>query len=119
MERVSDGSLGVTHPQIPKNINIHGQYMNVDFILGSCAMVEWLWSLANYIMVDERKAMSPIMLEAVLFLKVNNRFWDIHVVRQAMRAVQNRQTCERYGREDEWWQANGEGEDEMQGLMQD
>lgn len=46
-------------------------YINCDFIYGSCAEVERLWSLANYILTDERKGnMSPVMFEAILFLKI-------------------------------------------------
>lgn len=59
-------------------------YVNTKFILGSAAEVERLWSTAEAI-----KLMTPMMLETLLFLKTNARFWNINVVRQAMRAVQN------------------------------
>ena len=45
-------------------------YMNCDFILGSAAEVERLWSIATNVLTDERKKTSPLMLEAVLFYEL-------------------------------------------------
>jgi predicted HAD superfamily phosphohydrolase YqeG len=61
--------------------------MNVDFILASAAEVEWLWSIATDIMQANRRGMNPILLEALLFLKTNRRFWDQETVRAAMTEV--------------------------------
>ena len=59
-------------------------YMNVDSICGSAAEVERLWSIAKYILTDQRKSMTPQMFEALLFLKINERFWDLALVQKAM-----------------------------------
>ena len=64
-------------------------YRNCDFILGSAAEVERLWSIATNVLTDERKKMSPLMLEAVLFLRVNCRLWDVQTVKQALHMSQN------------------------------
>ena len=64
-------------------------YMDCDFILGSAAEVERLWSIANHVLTDERKKTSPLMLEALLFLRVNIRLWDIHTVKQAYHMSRN------------------------------
>ena len=66
-------------------------YMNCDFILGSAAEVERLWSIATNVLTDERKKMSPLMLEAVLFLRVNSRLWDVQTVKQALHMSWNEQ----------------------------
>ena len=63
--------------------------MDCDFILGSAAEVERLWSIANHVLTDERKKTSPLMLEALLFLRVNIRLWDIHTVKQAYHMSRN------------------------------
>ena len=52
--------------------------------MGSAAEVERLWSLAENIMTDNRMSTSPLMLESILFLKVNRRFWDALSVSRAM-----------------------------------
>ncbi len=57
---------------------------NCDFILGSVAEVERLWSLAKYILADTRKCTSPLAFEAVLFLKVNANYWNEHTVQLSM-----------------------------------
>eukprot|EP00171_Calliarthron_tuberculosum_P002661 IDg2661t1 len=51
-------------------------YINCDFILGSVAIVERLWSCAHYIYSDYRRSMTPQLLEALLFLRANERLWD-------------------------------------------
>ena len=62
-------------------------YCNCDFILGSAAEVERLWSHAELIMRDNRRHISPILFEALLFLKVNRRFWGASLVEEAHGAI--------------------------------
>ena len=64
-------------------------YMNSDFILGSAAEVERLWSIATNVLTDERKKTSPLMLEAVLFVRINSRLWDVQTVKQAVHMSRN------------------------------
>jgi hypothetical protein len=52
-------------------------YVNCDFIYGSSAEVERLWSVAKYILTDQRKRLTPQMFEALLFLKQNKEFWGL------------------------------------------
>lgn len=42
----------------------------------SVAKVERLWSLATYVLTKNRKSCTPILAEAILFLKVNSSYWD-------------------------------------------
>lgn len=58
--------------------------MNADFVLGSVAKVERLRSQARHLLTDNRKKCSPILVEAILFLKVNARYWDVALVAEAM-----------------------------------
>lgn len=62
---------------------IKESYVNCDFILGSVAKKEGLWSNAKYISRDSRSRLSPQMFEALLFLKENIRFWDAKLVSRA------------------------------------
>jgi hypothetical protein len=64
-----------------------GNYKNVDFVLGSAAEVERLWSVARYVITDLRIRLSPVMFEALLFLKVNKDYWDKYLVAEAMKLV--------------------------------
>ncbi len=62
-----------------QNFNeVQDRYVNCDFMLGSVAEVERLWSLANYILPDTRKSTSRLTFEAVLFLKVNANYCNEH-----------------------------------------
>jgi hypothetical protein len=57
------------------------EYINVDFILGSAAEVERLWSICKYILTNQqRKSLTPLLFEALTFLKVNKRFWNLSMV---------------------------------------
>ena len=64
-------------------------FMDADFILGSAAEVERLWSIANNVLTDERKKTSPLLLEGILFLRVNVRLWDMQTVKQAYHMSRN------------------------------
>ena len=77
------------HPQLIR-VQSLGQdsYVNCDYILGSAAEVERLWSLASYVLQDHRSSMTPMNLEALLFLKVIIEFWDVNTVDQACQDLQ-------------------------------
>ena len=60
------------------------EYINMDFILGSVAEFERLWSHAGHIMDDIPLKMSPILFEALLFSYYNERFWDASLVIEAI-----------------------------------
>lgn len=66
-------------------------YVDCSFILGSVAIVERLWSLSGHILRPERSRLLPINLEALLFLKINKRYWDEHLVQKALDIVMERE----------------------------
>ena len=63
-------------------------YGNADFILSSAAVVERLWSLADKILDGARNNTTPIVVEALLFLRCNRSFWDEETIVQAYKAAQ-------------------------------
>eukprot|EP00171_Calliarthron_tuberculosum_P008450 IDg8450t1 len=46
--------------------------------------VERLWSVAKNILIDNRKETTPLVFEALLFLKVNQDYWNDQTVKKAM-----------------------------------
>eukprot|EP00171_Calliarthron_tuberculosum_P001491 IDg1491t1 len=60
------------------------KYVNCNFILGSVAEVERLWSIAKNVRSSSRKSLTPLLFESILFLKVNKEYWNLEVVIQAM-----------------------------------
>ncbi|KAI0559707.1 hypothetical protein FGB62_139g25 [Gracilaria domingensis] len=60
------------------------RYRDCSFILGSVAEVERLWSVADNILRNQRMSLSPLLFEAIIFLRVTARFWDVHLVRGAL-----------------------------------
>ena len=62
-------------------------YVNCDYICGSVAPVERLWSLAGHVLPDHRSSLKPYSLEALLFLKVNKSFWDVSTVDATVQAL--------------------------------
>ena len=71
------------------------KYVNLDFVLGSAAEVERLWSMAKYVLVQQRRSMAPKMFECLMFLKFNRRFWDEALVIQAFRNARNKKRSDR------------------------
>lgn len=62
----------------------HQPYMNSQFILGSSAEIERLFSIAGGILADNRQGLTPLLFESLLFLKVNRKYWDMRTVITAM-----------------------------------
>ena len=78
------------------------QYGNVDFILGSAAVVERLWSIADRLIDGERNNTSPLLMEALLFLRSNRIYWDIELVRTAFNAVRSQIATQKMEEEAEY-----------------
>ena len=76
------------------NNNEGGIYHNCDFILGSVAEVERLWSLCKYVFTEIRQALTPETFEAIIFLKVNREYWNQNVVTRAYRNYTKRNESE-------------------------
>ena len=62
-------------------------YHDFSFLFASAAEVERVWSKALYVFVQQRRKMHPQLLEALLFLKENKRFWDKATVLVAIRML--------------------------------
>jgi hypothetical protein len=61
------------------------KFVDLQFLLSISNVVERLFSLARLILTDERKNMSPIVFEAMLYLQKNREYWSVIDVAQAMR----------------------------------
>ncbi|EGZ22721.1 hypothetical protein PHYSODRAFT_490851, partial [Phytophthora sojae] len=47
-------------------------------------VVERLFSIARAVLRHERHRLSPMMLEMILFLKINSLYWDVAIVEQCL-----------------------------------
>ena len=72
---------------------MHVQYLNTfifgcpgapQFLFAPNAQVEQMWSQAKYILSQQRSRMSPRLFETILYLKINDRFWDNNTVQEAI-----------------------------------
>ena len=52
-------------------------------IVGSASEVERVWSAAGDVMTKKRSSMSPIVFEAIMYLKYNRRLWNLTNVVEA------------------------------------
>lgn len=71
------------------------QFVNLDVIPGTSVNCERLFSLAKNILTDTRKCTSPVLFEALLFLKVNSKLWDAYSVGKAMGRTREREERQR------------------------
>jgi len=67
----------------------------MDHVIGSAAEVERLWSIARYILTTTRTSMTPVLFEALLFLRAHRELWDENTVKAAIHAVRKEQRDER------------------------
>ena len=65
------------------------QYGNVDFILGFSDVVERLWYIADRLVDREHNNTSPLLMEALLFIRENRLYWDLELVRTAFNSVRS------------------------------
>jgi len=72
-----------------RRIETESTYRNCDFILGSVAEVERLWSVCNALLSDNRKRMSPLVFESIVFLKENRSYWSQSIISKAIEAHRN------------------------------
>ncbi len=64
-------------------------YIDCRFILGSVSEIERMWSRAKYVLSDQRSRLTPELFEAILFLKLNSRFWNPLLVSKAYKNFKN------------------------------
>lgn len=70
-------------------------YMDSRFILGSAAEIERLFSSAKHILTVGRRAMTPQLFEALIYLKYNSRFWNAPLVSKAIYGTAGRRAAAR------------------------
>ena len=87
-------------------------YKNVDFICGSAAEVERLWSICKYILTNTRSRMTPSLFEALVYLKVNRDYWDSSSVQvaytQALKESQSAKVQNMINEDDEFTELNAD-----------
>lgn len=71
------------------------EYVNTDHLLASAAIVECLWSKFDALVPQRREGMSPLLIEAILFLKENIHLWSIKDIREAFRRVRENEKTKR------------------------
>ena len=86
LDRNSSNSCSIAERMAKKRrvCRQEAEYVDTNFILGSAAHVERLWSIAKNVSTCARRRMTPQLLEGLLFLKENERFWDINLVSEAI-----------------------------------
>ena len=58
-------------------------------VMGSAAEAERVWSMAGHLLTDLRSSMSPLIFEILMYLKYNDRLWDISDVVEANKRRRN------------------------------
>eukprot|EP00171_Calliarthron_tuberculosum_P002072 IDg2072t1 len=69
-------------------------YINCDFVLGSIAESERVWSICKYVLSDHRCSLTPQLFEAIIYLRYNDRFWDPQLVAEAVSSTRGTQSSE-------------------------
>eukprot|EP00644_Phytophthora_capsici_P001884 jgi/Phyca11/15626/fgenesh1_pg.PHYCAscaffold_14_\ len=67
-----------------KNADAPATYVLLKAIPPTSNIVERLFSVARAVLRHERHCISPMMLEMILFLKVNSSSWDVATVEQCL-----------------------------------
>ena len=64
--------------------SVYDDYICLDLLVGTSVSCERLFSIAKHILTCVRKSTSPLVFEAILFLKMNRHFWNDVIVGKAM-----------------------------------
>jgi len=76
----SDDDLKSNHQAKKARREKPSEYMSIYWIPATSNMCERLFSRARLVLSDYRKSMSPVTLEALLFLNCNRRLWDAQLL---------------------------------------
>ena len=60
------------------------KYRDCDSILDSNAIVKRVFSMAKNVLSENRRRITPELFQAILFLKLNERLWDVDLVSRAI-----------------------------------
>jgi hypothetical protein len=74
------------HQKVAAGKKVVSNYINPNFILGVNNTLERCFSRAKRILTDSRAGMSPRTFEAILFLKLNEEYWNVNDVALAINA---------------------------------
>ncbi len=90
-EEFNLGSMLETHvsQEQSKMDSSVSKYVNTNHFLSSAAIVECLWSKFDALVPQRREGMSPMLIEAILFLKENRDLWSMTEIREALRRVKS------------------------------
>jgi hypothetical protein len=66
------------------------------FICSSAGIAERLWSKFDALVDQHRSGTSPLIIEAILFLKENCDLWSIHDVRTALNKLKKNEKRARF-----------------------
>jgi len=69
--------------QKTKEVSGQSDYINCNFVIGSAAIVESLWSMYVALITKRRRGMSPITAEMILYLKKNKDLWGVEDIAKA------------------------------------
>ena len=75
------GSLAATamkrrHDEMQAQSKNHSAYIDLTYIPATSVVAESGLSTAKYVLSDHRRSMSPQLFNAIVFLKLNRRFWN-------------------------------------------
>ncbi len=70
-------------------------YQSLNFVLGTTADAEWLFSKAQALLKGNDRRVTLITFEIILFLRENHTFWNLESVIQAMNAVRSEKVQQR------------------------
>jgi len=72
-----------------QRVSMFSEYVNIDFIIGSAAEAERLWSEARHVLTAIRSSMTPATFEAIMLLKKNPTFWDGKLTARAYNIIKD------------------------------
>ncbi len=76
-------------------------YIDFSFILWPVAEVKRLRSIAKYVVIVNRRLMTPQLFDILVFLKVNERYWDAQLVSKAIYGAREHRAEARLGGHEE------------------
>jgi hypothetical protein len=61
------------------------EYIDIGIVQSTSCSIERLFSDSKHILTDQRKNMSPVLFEAILYLKRNRSLWNAETVAKALK----------------------------------
>lgn len=84
--------------KVTENLQKEQRSGNYDFVSGPGPVVEIMWTIIDNIKEITRKRTTTLLFESIIYLRVNERIWDLYIACEVVIITRNARIDQRLNR---------------------